>query len=327
MSLVEEIEGANIVAERIANVRPGEHVLIVGDYRSGPVTDRLASGAHEAGAEASVVLMEPRQDEGNEPPATVTAALMEADVVVSVPDRAIGHTAAVKRALEGGTRYVAMGTLSCEKLRSDGLRADFEALGPKVRAMGERFAEAETARLTSTSGTDLTLNVAGRPGNGLDCTVSEPGDFTVAYCAEANVTPVPEGTNGRVVFDGSIPSLGIGLLDEDVVVDVEDGMVTNIEGGEAARKVERTWDRYDEPAVRQVAELAVGMNPNLTDVTGEFINDRGVDGVVHLGFGTSSNLGGETRTPLHFDCTIRWSTLELDGDTVLADRDFVGLGV
>jgi len=325
MSFVEEVEGANIVAERIANVRPGEHVLIVGDWRSGAVTDRLAAGIHTAGAEPAVILMQPREDEGNEPPATVAAAMKEADVVVSVPDRAIGHSAAAKRALESGTRFVAMGTLSLEKLCSDGLRADFEALGPNVEAMAERFTAAETARLTSENGTDLTLNLAGRPGNGLSCTVSEPGEFTVAYCAEANVTPVPEGTDGRVVFDGSIPSLGIGLLDEDVVVDVEDGQVTSIEGGEGARKVERVWDRYDDPAVRQAAELAVGMNPNLSGITGEFINDRGVDGVVHVGFGTSSNLGGENRTPLHFDCTIRWSTLELDGETVLEDRTFVGL--
>mgnify|MGYP000112022253 CR=1 FL=1 len=325
MSLPEELEGARIVAERIANVRPGEHALVVADWRSGPVTERLAAGLHAAGAEPAVIEMQPREDEGNEPPATVAAAMKEADVVVAVPDRAIGHTAAVKRALESGTRYVAMGTLTAEKLRSAGLRADFEALGPKVHEMGERFSQAETARLTSANGTDVTFNLAGRQGNGLACTVSEPGDFTVAYCAEANVTPVPEGTNGRIVFDGSVPSLGIGLLRDDVVVEIEEGQVTSIEGGGEAKKVERVWEKYDDPAVRQAAELAVGMNPNLTDVTGEFINDRGVDGVVHVGFGTSSNLGGENRTPLHFDVTLRSSTLALDGEPVVADREFVGL--
>lgn len=325
MSLPEEMAGASVIAEDIANVRPGEHVLIVADWRSGSVTDRLATAVDGEGAEVTIVVMEPRADEGNEPPPTVAAAMQAADVIISVPDRAIGHSAAAKRALENGARFVAMGTLSTETLRSDGLRADFPALGPKVRAMAERLSQADEARLVAENGTDLRLNLSGRAGNGLSCTVSEPGEFTVAYCAEANVTPVPDGTDGRIVFDGSIPSLGIGLLDDDVVVDVEDGMVTSIEGGEAARRVEQVWASYDVPAVRQVAELAVGMNPKLTRITGDFINDRGVDGVVHIGFGTSSNLGGETRTPLHFDCTVRWTTLELDGERILEDRDFVGL--
>lgn len=325
MSFPEEMAGARVIAEDLADCRPGELVLVVGDWRSGSVTDRLVAAVDATGAEASLVVMEPRADEGNEPPATVAAAMKQADVILSVPDRAIGHTAAAKEALEHGARYVAMGTLSLETLCSDGLQADFEAIGPKVRAMAGRFSEASEARLTADNGTDITLNLAGRDGNGLSCTVSEPGEFTVAYCAEANITPVPDGTDGRIVFDGSIPSLGIGLLDEDVIVDVEDGMVTDITGGEAARRVQRVWDRYEIPEVKQVAELAVGMNPNLTQITGAFINDRGVDGVVHIGFGTSSNLGGETRTPLHFDCTIGWTTLELDGELVLDDREFVGL--
>lgn len=324
MNLVEEIEGARIVAERIAGVRTDEHVLIVGDFRSGGVTDRLAAGVHEVGGEASVLLMAPREDDGNEPPATVAAAMREADVVLLVPTRAIAHSAAAKRALEAGTRIVGLATLSTETLCSDGLRVDFEALGPRVAAVAGRFSAAETARLTDENGTDVTFDLAGRTGNGLSCTVREPGEFTVAYCAEANVTPAPDGTNGRVVFDGSVPSLGIGLLEAALVVEIEDGSVASVEGGEAARIVERVWDRYDDPAVRRVAELAVGMNPNLTRITGAFIDDRGVYGSAHVGFGTSSNLGGETRTPLHFDCTLRSPTLALDGEPVLEDREFVG---
>ncbi|MFC6767127.1 aminopeptidase [Natrinema soli] len=322
MSLVEEIEGARIITDRIANVHPDEHVLIVGDWRSDEVTERLAAAVHTLDAEASVALMAPREYDGNEPPETVAAAMGEADVILLVPTRAIAHSVAANRALEEGARVVAMGKLSLEKLRADGLRVDFEELAPKVREMGDLFSSAETARLTAPNGTDVTFALGGREGNGLTCTVAEPGDFTVAYCAEANVTPVAEGTNGRIVFDGSIPNLGIGMLEDDIAVEIEDGSVTSIDGGQEARTVERIWGEYDDPAVRQAAELAVGMNPQCTELDGGFINDHGVYGTVHVGFGTSSNLGGETRTPLHFDITLQSATLELDSETVLEDREF-----
>lgn len=323
MSLVEELEGASSVVKRCANVRPDEHVLIVGDWRSDEVTERLAAAVHTLDAEASVSLMAPREYDGNEPPAAVAAAMLEADVIILVPSRAIAHTDATSKALENGARVVAMGTLSLEKLLSDGLRTDFADLAPKVQAVADRFTEADTARLTADNGTDVTFNVSGRQGNGLDCTVSEPGDFTVSYCAESNVTPATEGTDGHIVFDGSIPNLGIGMLDEDIVVDIEDGSVTNIEGGQDARNVREVWGEYDDPAVREAAELAVGLNPNCTELDGGFINDHGVYGTVHVGFGTSSNLGGETRTPLHFDVTMQSATLELDGEPILRDREFL----
>ncbi|ELY50943.1 aminopeptidase [Natronolimnohabitans innermongolicus] len=320
MSLPEELEGARIIIEQCANVEPSEHVAIVGDWRSDDVTERLAAAARTIGSEASVHLMAPREEDGNEPPEAIAGAMREADVVVLVPTRAIAHSAAAKRALENGTRIVAMAKLSLEELLADGLRVDFDEIGEEVREMADRFADADTARLTAANGTDVTFALGDRPGNGLNCTVREPGEFTVAYCAEANVTPIPDGTNGRIVFDGSIPNLGIGLLRDELTMEIDDGSVVSIDGAEGER-VEAIWQRYDDPAVREVAELAVGLNPRCTELTGGFINDHGVYGTVHVGFGTSSNLGGENRTPLHFDCTLRSATLELDGETVVQDRD------
>lgn len=322
MNLVEEIEGARIIVDRCAKVKPNEHVLIVGDWQSDAVTERLAAAVRTLDAEASVTLMAPREYDGNEPPETVAAAMCEADVIILVPSRAIAHSVAANQALEHGARVVAMAKLSQEELLADGLRVDFTELAPKVTDVADRFTAAETARLTAANGTDVTFEVEGREGNGLTCTVKESGDFTVAYCAEANVTPVAEGTNGRIIFDGSIPNLDIGRLEDAIEVEIENGSVTNIDGGQEARKVEQIWAEYDDPAVRQAAELAVGLNPKCTELDGGFINDHGVFGTVHVGFGTSSNLGGETRTPLHFDITLKSATLELDGETVLEDRKF-----
>ncbi|MFA1611238.1 aminopeptidase [Halobellus rubicundus] len=322
MALVEEIDGAATIVETCAGVKPGEQVLIVGDWRTADTTERLATAAAGAGADPTVTLMDILDEDGNEPPETVAAAMLEADVIMLVPTRAIAHSASVKRALENDARVLAMGQLSPETLVNDGLKIDFHEAATECEAIARRFTESESARVVD-EGTDLTFDLSGRDGNAFTSLVENPGEFTTAYATEANVTPSPIGTNGRAVFDGSIPNLGIGRLDEALTIKVEDGTVTELEGGDAARKVKRTWNKYDDPAVRTVAELAVGTNPGLTEFTGGVINDHGVYGTVHVGLGTSSNIGGETRTPLHFDITMDDASLYLDGELVVEDREIL----
>jgi leucyl aminopeptidase (aminopeptidase T) len=139
---------------------------------------------------------------------------------------------------------------------------------------------------------------------------------------EANISPVEGTTEGTAVFDGSIPNLDIGVLEDDVVMDIEEGSVTNVEGGKEAAKIRRVWSEQDDPAVYNIAQLAVGMNPRCTDFNGWFQNEHGVYGSAHLGIGTSSALGGVTQAPVHFDAMMSSPTLELDGEVVLEDGEF-----
>ena len=323
MALIEEIDGADTIVQTCASVRPGEQVLIVGDWRTADTAERLATAVTRADAEPTISLMQVREEDGNEPPETLAASMLEADVILLVPTRAVAHSAAVKRALENDARVLAMAQLSPETLVDDGLDIDFEAAAERCEAIAQQFSDATTAEVVADNGTKATFELEGRDGNAFTALVDEPGEFTIAYATEANVTPSPTGTNGRIIFDGSIPNLGIGRLQEELVVEIEDGRVTDIEGGDAARKVRRVWNKYDDPAVRTVAELAVGTNPGCTEFTGGVINDHGVYGSIHVGLGTSSNIGGETRTPLHFDVTMTDATLLLDGEPVVEDREIL----
>ena len=39
----------------------------------------------------------------------------------------------------------------------------------------------------------------------------------------------------------------------------------------------------------------MGLNPECKDFTGEMLNDEGVNGTIHIGVGTSANLGGDVQ--------------------------------
>lgn len=322
MDSVQEMKGASIVVETCAAVNPGEDVLVVTDWQVADVAERVAAAAKERDANVTLTSMDPREYDGNEPPATVAAAMNEADVIITPVHRSITHSSAVAEAKENGARIISMVKFTPEQLITGGLYADYEGMRPHCEEMAQKFSEAEEARVTSPQGTDLTVGLEGRGGNAHPGIADEPGEFTALVHIEANIAPVEGTTEGTAVFDGAIPNLDIGVLEEPVEMEIADGAVTSVSGGKAADTIQRVWDEHDDPAVYNIAQLAVGMNPECEEFNGWFSNDHGRYGNVHLGIGTSSNLGGTTRAPVHFDAMMAEPTLELDGETVVEDGEF-----
>lgn len=322
LEFIQEMNGAHIVVNTCAAIQPEEDVLLVTDWQVANVAERVAAAANECNANVTLIAMEPREYDGNEPPATVAAAMLEADVIITPVYRSITHSAAVAEAKERGARVISMVKFTEEQLVTGGLYADYEAMRPYCEEMAQKFTAADEARVTSPQGTDITFDLADRSGNSHSGIADEPGSFTALVHIEANVSPVEGTANGTVVFDGAVPNLDIGVLEESVQMTIEDGTVIAVSGGEEATKIKQVWDEYSDPAVYNIAQLAVGMNPKCRNFNGWFSNDHGRYGNVHLGIGTSSNLGGTTRAPVHFDAMMAEPTLELDGETVLENTKF-----
>ncbi|SNR46308.1 aminopeptidase [Halorubrum vacuolatum] len=322
MDSVQEMKGASIVVETCAAVKPGEDVLVVTDWEVADVAERVAAAANERDANVTMAMMDPREYDGNEPEDTVAAAMMEADVIITPVHRSITHSSATAEAKENGARVISMVKFTDEQLVKGGLYADYEGMRPHCEEMARKFTEASEARVTSPQGTDVTVDLEGRDGNAHPGIADEPGEFTALVHIESNIAPVEGGTDGTVVFDGAIPNLDIGVLKEPVTMEIEDGAVTSVDGGKEAETIERVWAEHDDPAVYNIAQLAVGMNPECPEFNGWFSNDHGRYGNVHFGIGTSSNLGGTTRAPVHFDAMMAEPTLELDGEVVVEDGEF-----
>ena len=316
------MRGASIVVDTCADVRPGEAVLVVSDWKVSGVAERVAAAANERGADVTMTLMDPREYDGNEPEPAVAAAMKEADVVFMPVQRSITHSSAASEAAEAGARLVSLVGFTDEQLTGGGLYADYEGMKPHCEEMARRFGEASEAHITSPQGTDVTVGLDGRDGNAHPGIVREPGEFTALVHIEANISPVEGTTDGTVVFDGAIPNLDIGVLEDPVTMEMAEGAVTSVEGGKEAKRIAEVWAEHDDPAVYNVAQLAVGMNPECPEFTDDFSTNHGRYGNVHFGIGTSSNLGGTTRAPVHFDAMMAEPTMELDGEVVLEDGEF-----
>ena len=56
-------------------------------------------------------------------------------------------------------------------------------------------------------------------------------------------------------------------------------------------------------------------------LTGTWAQDHGAFGTVHIGIGTSANIGGTTKAACHFDGMMYRPTIKLDGRVVLEDGE------
>jgi 2,5-dihydroxypyridine 5,6-dioxygenase len=314
-------KGARILVEQCASVKAGETVLVVTDYLKVGIAEMIASAARELDAEVIVTVISPTPIDGAEPPRAVAEAMKAVDCVIMPVSKSLAHTDATRLAIqEAGARVISMTAFIEDQLMGGGLFADFRKEKPVCDHMAQLLGEAKTVHVTTRAGMDLRFSVDGRPGNSHCCIVESAG-FSAVPNIEANISPVEGTTQGVIVGDGSIPYYDIGVIEEPVLFKVKEGFIHEITGGQQARFIRRLLAAQNDKFVYNIAQFAVGLNPMCRALTGVMLNDEGVLGTIHIGIGTSSNLGGSTKAATHFDVIIQNPTVALDEKTVIEDGE------
>ena len=314
--------GASRILDVCAGLKPGEKVLILTDFLKESIARVLASAAMAMGAEPVIMVMPPREVDGQEPPETVAMAFKKADLILTPVAKSVTHTNAVKEAIAGGSRGIMLSAFVPEQLISGGVYADFEAQKPLCEKVARLLEEAVMAKLTTPAGTNLIMDLSGRKGNAHPGIARKPGQFTTVPNIEASTSPVEGKTEGILVGDGSIPYYDIGVLKEPVYMTVKEGRVVDIKGEAQAETISGIMAAQDDPNVYNIAQLAFGMNPKCV-MSGIMLDDEGVYGTAHIGIGTSTLLGGKIKTKMHFDILMWKPTLELDGKVVLKEGEWL----
>ena len=80
--------GADKVVSICVKVQPGEEAVAAAVYR--------------VGAHPILTIMEPREQDSQEPPRTIAAAMKTSDAFISIVGKSITHTNAVKEATQNG---------------------------------------------------------------------------------------------------------------------------------------------------------------------------------------------------------------------------------
>jgi leucyl aminopeptidase (aminopeptidase T) len=310
------MKGARKLLDELTATKPREKVLIITDTKLLEIGQVLFAAAFERGAEPILTVITPRESDGEEPPEPIAEAMKKADVIFSPVSKSITHTRAVKEAAESGSRILVMTAFTERLMISGGIEADFHAQKPICIKLAQLFEEAEKVKLTTPAGTNLEMNIQGRRGNAMYCIVDTPGRFSTVPTIEANTSIVEGSASGMIVVDASIPYIGIGVLKEPMKMRVENGFITDINGGYQAEVLRRDLENKNDPNVYNIAELGVGLNPK-SELTGIMLDDEGVLGTCHIGIGTSLALGGTLKAAIHYDLILWNPTIELDGKNVI----------
>lgn len=298
-------------------VRQGEDVLVICNPVTQGLGERLRAEAQAAGAEGALAMMAERVSHAAEPPAPIAAAMVAADVVMAPTVQSLSHTAARKAATEAGVRIATLPGVT-EDMLARMMSADMEGLRRKGRAIAELLTVGSGARITCANGSDLRIGLEGRRGIPDAGELTQPGAFGNLPCGEGFIAPVEGTTEGRLVVDGTIATVGLG--DEPVELMVDAGHLRSASGERGERLMELLSAAG--PDGTNVAELGIGTNEKAV-LSGEVLEDEKLLGTAHVAFGASAAIGGTVQVPVHLDCVVLKPDVTVDGEPVVRDGALV----
>ncbi len=302
----------------LTHLEPHHRVLVVTDAETGHIGELFANAAGALAAEVSMITMQTRRKHGEEPPGTVAAAMLQADLIVQAVKYALTHTAATRAALAQDAQVFVLRGATEEMLLSDIINVDWAELRRVTRNVADRLSAASELRVTTEAGTDLLMSLRGRDAVALAGGTS-PGRFGGPRSGEAAIAPVEGSANGTVVIEHSMDNLG--LLDAPITLLIEAGRATSVQGGGGAEELRRLLGESDKNATN-LAEFAIGTNPNAR-FTGNLATDKKVRGSAHVALGDSRSLGGSIESDLHVDGMLLRPTVRVDGELLVDHGELI----
>jgi len=294
----------------------GESLVVVTDTDKQEIGRALFKAGVDLDLEVGVIETAPMGRSGMEPPAFVSAAMQEADIVVAPTSASLTHTRAREAATEAGARVATMPGITKRMFGEGAITADYAEVERLTAKLAERLTAADKARI-ETGEEVLKMSLADRKGIPSDGLIRESGESGNLPSGEGYIAPVEDTAEGAIVFDGGL--VGVGALDEAVIVRIESGSVTSVEGPSAEQFLEATTGS---DCARRVCELGLGTNA-AAGVIGTVLEDEKVYGTCHVAFGDNHGFGGTIECDSHVDGITLKPDVYLDDKLVVTNGEVV----
>jgi leucyl aminopeptidase (aminopeptidase T) len=307
---------ATVINDCLA-VKEGEEVLVVCNPATLGMAERLRGEAGRVGAVGVLMLMAELASHAAEPPSPVAAAMATADVVLAPTVQSLSHTAARRAATEAGVRVATLPGVT-EEMLGRAMSADIAALRRRSRAIADALTAGSEAHVTCANGSDLRIGLDGRAGIPDDGDLEERGAFGNLPCGEGFIAPVEGTTEGRLVVDGTIATVGV--PETRVELTVAGGHLVDA-SGESGRRLMELLRLHGEDGTN-VAELGIGTNEKAI-MTPNVLEAEKLFGSCHVAFGASAAIGGTVQVPVHLDCVVSKPDVSVDGEMLVRGGEFL----
>jgi leucyl aminopeptidase (aminopeptidase T) len=301
-------------------------VLVVGDEVCGACPAAFAEAAEGYGCRVTRYDLPPSGRPLSVIPDDLAALIPGPTVVVNaIP----GHTAETPFRIawlglierQGNIRIGHAPGISEDMMTGGSLDVDYRRMQLREKLMRDLLEGAESLRLRTALGTDLSMSVQERPFIS-DLKASEACCINLP-CGEIYCAPVEHTADGVLVIDGPIGDEGLPPLP--VRLTIARGRIQDVACDDLVwqERVARLW-RHDDGA-GQVCEVGMGLNPGAR-LVGRMLEDEKALRTAHVAFGDNRGFpGGAVRSGLHVDCLVHLPTVEVVRDgrvvTVLHEGD------
>lgn len=216
------------------------------------------------------------------------------------------------------------------------LRAMFPTreLAQRVERAREMLMQAKVMHITSPWGTDITYELGQYPVMSEYGYTDEPGRWDNFPSGFAFTQGDDGKVNGKVVLrQGDILTAFKRYVQTDVILTVEKGYVTKIEGDGMDADLMRTYiESFNDPRAYAISHIGWGMNDAARwyqfEATRNLHNEHVMNalsfyGNVLFSLGPNTELGGDNDTACHLDIPLRGCSLTLDGVEIVRHGDIV----
>ncbi len=319
MNISNELYSASQIAIRdCMGVKQNERILIITDEPLRTLGYALWKAAKDFGNEVLLTEILPRKSNGEEPPTEVAELMKKFDVVFCPTSKSLTHTDARRAASTLGVRIATLPGVT-EEIMVRCMNADYNAIAQRTFTLCRLMEKTSVIRVTSPAGTDISMPMKGRTAHASSGLFREKGQSGNLPTGEAYLAPLEGLSNGIVVVDGSMASIGI--VKTPIRIIVKDGYATTIEGGIEAEALRKLLEPHGKDAYT-VAEFGIGTNDKAI-ITGKIIEDEKVMGTIHIAFGDNKSMGGTVRVASHLDGLIKSPTVWFDDKIIMSDGKFM----
>ncbi len=318
-------KAADILMGDMFALKPGEAVVISADTESDErVVDAAARSAFALGAKPVVIWLPAAKGVGKAadpmlPVDVLAGALCHADAWVEFNNKWLLYSTPFEIAMKKNARlrYLCLVGMDADLMIRVIGRVNKELLAGFLHRVADMTGSAKTMKITTPAGCNLVFEM--EPKHKLSCDdgrAQVPGMHMLA--GQICFIPKLDSINGTLVFDGSLMP-PCGLLKEPVVMKVERGRITDIDGGSQAAEFKAWLESFDDPNMFRLAHGCYGFNPG-AKLTGNILEDERVWGCTEWGMGYLSPIdappdGIDAKS--HTDGICLNSSVWLDGEIIM----------
>ena len=320
-------------------IKPGDLVAVLCESQSRPVLVDLATLAAARLGANSFTLTLPSVLPSSTPAirstgasaclqslAPVVSALAGSTLVIDCTVEGLMHASELPAILRGGARVLYVSNEHPEALAR---LVPSDALEPLVKQHSKRLRAAKQMRVTSDSGTDLSIDLSGAVIGGNWGTTTRPGTLTHWPGGLVLAFPAAGTVQGKLVLaEGDVNLTFKRYIERPITLTIEQDHITRIDGSgvdaELMRSYIAAWAQHEgDRSAYAVSHVGYGLNAAARWDSMALYDKRDFNGTELRAFAgnflysTGANEVAGRHTVGHFDLPLRNCTVALDGEAVV----------